>query len=315
MNIILPVLKNIRNNLQNKKKIKFKLHQANNIKIAIQKNQEYFTTNRSHMIANILEKSYKPIIIDKVSQNNNFIDNPPEVLEAVKQHFYNWTRKRTTKSWPSDEWKNQYEPKSHISNNAFNSIMNPISNEEFEKTINESSSHKAPGSSGIQNILIKNASSLLKQHLLEIYNLCLLETNMPDKWKNAVITLIPKPKEWEGNLDITRPITLIETARKGLSKILTNRITTICKSNSILKGNNFSVLKDTSTSVPLHTLNNLFEDARQFKKEIWCAFQDMRRAYDSVSWSMLKLALQRIKMNSDYIQLLDNLQNNRNNQV
>ena len=181
--------------------------------------------------------------------------------------------------------------------------------------LSNTNSFKAPGPSGIQHILIKKASSSLHTLLLLLYNICLSSSNIPDEWKNSNIILIPKPCEWEGNLDLTRPITLIETARKGLSSILTKRVTDICKNLNILQGNNFSVLKNTSTTSPIHIINSLLEDAREKHSEIWCTFQDMRRAYDSVSWQMLELAMIRIKMNPTYITLCKNIHIMRQNQI
>ena len=141
------------------------------------------------------------------------------------------------------------------------------------------------------------------------------ESDTLQEWKNANVILIPKTFDWEGNLDLTRPITLIETARKGLSFILTNRISQTCKNHNILQGGNFSVLKGTSTTAPIHIINSILEDARENNKEIWCAFQDMRRAYDSVSWEMLHFALKRIKMNPFYISLCGKIHRQRQNQI
>ena len=43
-------------------------------------------------------------------------------------------------------------------------------------------------------------------------------------------------------------------------------------------------------------MNNILEDARQKNNELWILFQDMRKAFDSVSLEMLKKALIRIKL-------------------
>jgi len=98
------------------------------------------------------------------------------------------------------------------------------------------------------NVLQKNAN-------------CLEKTNT---------VLIPKPKNWNKNIDITRPIVLIETARKLFTKILTNRLEIACRHHNILKGNNYLVLKETSTHVPINILTNILEDAKTASdKEAW----------------------------------------------
>ena len=66
--------------------------------------------------------------------------------------------------------------------------------------------------------------------------------------------------------------------------------------NEILKGPNFAGLPGCSTENPIHIMNMLMEDAKEKGKEMWILFQDMRKAYDSVSLEMLQLALRRIKV-------------------
>ena len=202
-----------------------------------------------------------------------------------------------------------------IKDNTFISVMDPISETEFSKALTSSPHNKAPGPSNIPSELWKYAGKNTKSALHNLFNKCIQEENIPEEWKNATIILIPKPKQWKGNIDITRPITLLETARKILTRILTDRISALCSKHNILRGNNISVLKDTNTTVPIHTINNVMEHAREFKNDLWLTFQDMRKAYDSVGWIPIKMALQRIKMDDRFIQLLSKIHNERHNNI
>src|SRR5947209_10545107 len=135
---------------------------------------------------------------------------------------------------------------------------------------------------------------------------------MPSSWKKTNTLLIPKPKYWNKDIDITRPIVLIETARKIFTKIMTNRLKRTCCEHQILKGNNCSVLKGTLTHVPINILTNIIEDARVSQtQETWLVLQDMHKAYDSVGWYALLKSLRRIKMSEKYINLLRNLYTTR----
>ena len=117
------------------------------------------------------------------------------------------------------------------------------------------------------------------------------------------------------DLKNTRPITLLETLRKILIKILTNRISQTCTNSGILKGDNFLVLKDTSTATPIHIVNFLIEHTTNHKKKLWLVSQDMKKAYDSVGTDQLLLALKRINMHPKYIELIQNIQQNHTNSV
>src|SRR3989440_1747567 len=108
---------------------------------------------------------------------------------------------------------------------------------------------------------------------------------MPPAWKKANIILIPKPKNWNKNVDITCLITLIETTRKIFTKVMTNRMERICCTHNILRGNNYSVLKGTSTHGPVTILSQICEDAKfSANNEAWIILQDMKKAYDSIGW-------------------------------
>ena len=43
-------------------------------------------------------------------------------------------------------------------------------------------------------------------------------------------------------------------------------------------------------------MNNIIEEAREKNNEIWILFQDMKKAFDSVSLVMLEKVLKRIKL-------------------
>jgi hypothetical protein len=89
---------------------------------------------------------------------------------------------------------------------------------------------------------------------------------------------------------------LLETLRKMTVRILNTRLGLILKEKNILKGHNYAGLPGDSTNTPIQILNNILEDSREQKKELWVLLQDMKKAFDSVSLDMLELALERIKI-------------------
>ncbi|KAG9289406.1 hypothetical protein G9A89_007967 [Geosiphon pyriformis] len=151
--------------------------------------------------------------------------------------------------------------------------------------------------------MLKLAGPNTKSKLRTLLNACIEAANMSEKWKIAQVILIPKPKKWGGNIDITRLITLIKSTRKILTKILTARISKACELHNVLKGYNTSVLKNTSTAVPIYMINAVVEHAREFGNEAWFTFQDMKKAYNSVKWKPIEAALKRIKMNNRFTEI------------
>jgi hypothetical protein len=123
---------------------------------------------------------------------------------------------------------------------------------------------------------------------------------------------IPKLKDWNFNVNITRLILLLECERKLMVKLFTNRLSYLCSAHNVLRGYNFVALKGRSTSIPIHTINNVLEDARETNKELWIAFQDMAKAFDSVGLLPLRRALQRIRISQPAINFIIDLFDQRN---
>src|SRR5438477_4311603 len=97
---------------------------------------------------------------------------------------------------------------------------------------------------------------------------------------------------------------LMESTRKCFTKIITNRISIICKEKNVLKGPNFAGLPGESTLEPIQLLNHIGEEAREKKKELWILLQDTTKAFDTVNLEMLERALDRIKIPKKAIKLI-----------
>jgi len=108
-----------------------------------------------------------------------------------------------------------------------------------------------------------------------------------------------------------RPIVLLEAFRKTVVRIVSKRLDQIFVTHKVLEGPNYAGLSGDSTASPIHIMNNILEDARQKNKEVWVLFQDMKKAFDSVSLEMMEKALRRIKLPELMIRFLLSLYNKR----
>src|SRR5688572_23365538 len=106
--------------------------------------------------------------------------------------------------------------------------------------------------------------------------MCLTLGITPTNWKFALLYPIPKPMEWECDINKTRPIVLLEIFRKIFSKIITKRLSNVLASHKILKGHNYAGLPGGSTFEPIRILNLTMEDTKLNKdKSLYIYFQDM----------------------------------------
>jgi hypothetical protein len=173
----------------------------------------------------------------------------------------------------------------------------------------------APGISGITYTLIQAAGVKAHEIFRTFAEICIKSGSIPEKWKISQIYPIPKEGEWHYNLSNVRPIALLETFRKCTTKILTRRLARIFCQNNILRGPNFAGLPGNSTEEPVHIINMLMEDAKENSKELWLVLQDMKKAFDSVSLTALKAAMERIKLPEITIKIILNLFQGRQSRI
>src|SRR5260364_297445 len=108
---------------------------------------------------------------------------------------------------------------------------------------------------------------------------------------------------------------LLETLWKTTVRIINGRMSRTIKDKGVLKGNNFAGLPGDSTSTPIQIMNNIIKEAREKRKELWVLLQDMKKAFDSVSLFMLKLAIEKIKILPRVIEFLLDLYENQKIEV
>ncbi|KAG9286849.1 hypothetical protein G9A89_012399 [Geosiphon pyriformis] len=138
---------------------------------------------------------------------------------------------------------------------------------------------KAAGLLGITNELWKHCNKSILDMLLT--------------W----ILMILKPYEWEGVFTNTHPIALIKTAYKILSKILFDRISLVCSTFSIFRGDNFLVLKGMMIQSLIFAVGSVVEDALKKNRKLWLVF------------------LVRIKMCGKFIQFFSSIYRDCTNRV
>ncbi|KAG9307162.1 hypothetical protein G9A89_016990 [Geosiphon pyriformis] len=146
------------------------------------------------------------------------------------------------------DWHYQYQPLEYVFDEIFSGF------DEFFKVVSDLSDDKAAGLFGISNELWKHCNKSVLDMLLVILNFCLSD-------KLCVLTN-------------TCPIALIKTACKILSKILSDRISLACSAFDVFHGDNFSVLKGTTTQSLIFTIGSVVEDALEKNQKLWLVMTD-----------------------------------------
>ncbi|KAG9289083.1 hypothetical protein G9A89_022392 [Geosiphon pyriformis] len=269
------------------KLIEFQSTKDANIKSAIDKRMESFEVDKDHTIRSVLEHPFCKVVLDYLVVDDNLILEPEQVKSKVDAIIKSWTRKRWVIDNVSDDWRLQYWLLEYVFDEAFSGVMCLIEYDKFFEVVSDLPDGKAAGLSGISNELWKHCDRSVLDMLLVLLNSCLF---------SELVSMIPKPYKWEGVLTNTRPIALIKTAHKILSKILSDRISLACSTFDVLRGANFLVLKSTTIQSPIFAIGSVVEDALEKNKKLW-------------------LNLVRIKICSKFIRFFGSIYRDCTNQV
>jgi len=243
------------------------------------------------------------------------ITNPSTILSLTKQHYQEQTKTSFQNINDYPQWLQEHSPITTIKESWYTEILQDITTTEIKSTIKKMSSESVPGKSGINYAIYKHIGPKALQTLTKIFSKILHTGDIPNKWQYNLLYPIPKKYNWENNLNLTRPITLLETSKKIFTKIINNRLAKTLTSHPILSPLNWAGLPQGNTKEPINIINNILEDAREFHKECWILSQDMSKAFDSIDPKMLTLALKRIKIPGKILNIVNNIISNRNNQI
>ncbi|GBB86432.1 hypothetical protein RclHR1_12880002 [Rhizophagus clarus] len=303
--------------------LKEKEFQDSSIKAHLESRDQNFDTDISSFINSALSRSRRRIVLDRVFIDHpttpQLLTDPKDVSVATINHFQNAVPIKSTPpshiSALPDRWRSEYSPMATVSPDIYSSLLSPPSLEEWLSTVSSMPNGKAPGPSMITYEMLKHLGPVTNSLLLILIRKCFASADIPDLWRQAMVFPIPKPHEWRCQLKNTRPITLLEVIWKSLVKLFYNRLSAILAAHNVLKGGNFAGLPGGTCRDPIITLESIIHDANFHNSPLWILSQDISKAFDSVNLTMLKFALERIRLPASAITLILSLFMNRSNRV
>ena len=167
----------------------------------------------------------------------------------------------------------------------------PITADEVAKALKQTRSGKSPGADGIPSDVLKHGGQTVANHLLNLYNLCWEQEQLPQDFKDALIVTIYKKKGERSDCGNHRGISLLSIAGKVFAKILLNRLKQV--SESVLPESQCGFRAGRSTSDMIFTLRQLQEKAVEQQQTLYIVFVDFSKAFDTVDrstlWDVMKV--------------------------
>ena len=174
----------------------------------------------------------------------------------------------------------------------------PFSMLEIEDVVKTSDSCKSPGPDGFNFAFFKEFWYLVKHEIRIMFDQFHANEKLPKSFLSFFVTLIPKVNA-PVSLNQFRPISLLGSLYKLLSKVLAKRLSKVM--NSIISVSQSAFLKGRHLVDGVLIVNEVVDLAKRAKRLCLILKVDFEKAYDSVNWGFLKYMMRRVGMDEKWI--------------
>uniref|UniRef100_A0A670J9P8 Reverse transcriptase domain-containing protein n=1 Tax=Podarcis muralis TaxID=64176 RepID=A0A670J9P8_PODMU len=158
---------------------------------------------------------------------------------------------------------------------------------------------KAPGPDGFTASYYKEMKSVLLNPLKEIMNNVLRKGEIPETWKEAFITLIPKQDADPTQVKNYRPISLLNTDYKIFAGILAKRLKSILV--EIIHKDQAGFLPGRNMRDNIRNIINMLEFlSARIDKQAIMMFVDAEKAFDNVAWDFMMKNLEHLEVGRNF---------------
>uniref|UniRef100_A0A670INW4 Reverse transcriptase domain-containing protein n=1 Tax=Podarcis muralis TaxID=64176 RepID=A0A670INW4_PODMU len=269
-----------------------------NIKKLRQRSFE-FANKSGKLLAWQIKKRKEQSTINKIAVDGEEITNPKEIRKAFLDYYRGLYKNRERNNLRKIERFLKEKKVQKIPIEKKEQLNTPIEIEEIKEVIKELKGGKAPGPDGFTASYYKEMEFVLLTPLKEVMNNILKEREIPETWKDAFITLIPKQDSDLLQVKNYRPISLLNIDYKIFAGILARRMKNILLEN--IHGDQAGFLPGRQMKDNIRNIRNIIEylSARCDKQAI-LMFVDAEKAFDNIIWDFLLKHLEYMEVGTEF---------------
>ena len=250
-----------------------------------EKNTKYFIGLEKR---NFLNKSVTRLINDQ----NETITDFKSILEEQKTFYYNLYKEQEV-DLENEDFTNKFFIIDNdipiLTDENKNICEGGITNEECIDAIKSMDNCKSPGVDGLPAEFYKILWNDISDLVLDSFNYSYQKGELSITQKQSIITLLPKKDKDIRYLKNWRPISLLNTDYKILTKCLANRLKKVLP--SIIHQNQTGFLKDRYIGSNIRLLFDIIDQLEEDNSPGIIFSIDFMKAFDTVSWKFLNKCL------------------------
>uniref|UniRef100_A0A803SRZ4 Reverse transcriptase domain-containing protein n=1 Tax=Anolis carolinensis TaxID=28377 RepID=A0A803SRZ4_ANOCA len=258
--------------------------------------QQYFqnANKPGKWLAWQIRKKKKDRTITEINSDGKRYTTEPEIAAHFNK-FYSklYAKDNIRKDKIGEFLSNQKLPK--ITEKQRELLNKEITEIEIQKAINNMKSDRAPGPDGLNGLYYKTFAEELIPFLKKIMNEILDNKKVPDSWRYATITVIPKEGQDLRLVKNYRPISLLNSDYKNFSNILAERLKEFL--TDWIGEDQTGFLPRRQMRDNVREIINIIEYYEGTKKEELAFLAiDMEKAFDNLNWDLIKLLIKELDM-------------------
>ena len=260
-----------------------------------EKNTKYFL--------NLEKRNFNNKYIRKlISKDNQEITSLKDIInEEVRFYQDLYTSKINDKNVQNEEQyfleKNKLPGLSDI-----DKIMcdEPLTMEEITKALKLLPNNKSPGSDGFTTNFYKFFWIDIKDLLFDSFKYSFAHGTLSNEQKRGVLNLIPKPQKDLRYLSNWRPVSLLQTDYKILTKTLALRLQNVLP--NIINIDQVGYIPNRYIGKNIRTIKDIMTYSLSHKIPGFIALIDFQKAFDSIEWHFMFKCLSHFNFGNNFIQ-------------
>jgi exonuclease III len=272
-----------------------------------------FGERNSKFFLNLEKRRYKAkCITTLIDENENEINKAEEILEYEKT-FYKKLYTETID--PNAEETNIAATHflgggdiPHISDENKQNCDMEINIIEIGQALKELQNGKSPGSDGLTPDFYKFFWPQIKGDVFNSLTYAATNKHLSIDQRRGVINLIPKKEKDPRLIKNWRPISLLNTDYKIITKLLATRIKKVLP--TVIHADQVAYLKDRFIGQNIRSILDIMDYTKLEDKNGIIAFLDFEKAFDTIRWSVIEDSLKAFNFGDNIRQWVQTIYNN-----